>query len=225
MTIGDFVMYLSFTAMITMPIFQLAIDRHADERGVRRPRPHPRNPPDGDRGSRKTRPARRSPDVRGEVTFDDVSFEYNAGVPVLKHVTFHAPAGSTTALVGSSGSGKSTLISLVMTFNRPSTGRVLVDGHDLTLVQAARLPRAPRRGAAGQLPVRRDDRREHRLRAGRTRRATRSRRSAGSRTATSSSRRSRNSTTRSSASAACACRAASGSAWRSRARFWPTRRS
>jgi len=71
------------------------------------------------------------PDVRGEVAFDDVSFEYNAGVPVLKHVSFHAPAGSTTALVGSSGSGKSTLISLVMTFNRPTTGRVIVDGRDL----------------------------------------------------------------------------------------------
>src|SRR5207247_7689537 len=75
------------------------------------------------------------PDVRGEVIFDDVSFEYNAGAPVLKHVSFHSPAGSTTALVGSSGSGKSTLISLVMTFNRPLSGRVLVDGHDLTAIR------------------------------------------------------------------------------------------
>jgi subfamily B ATP-binding cassette protein MsbA len=50
-------------------------------------------------------------------------------------VSFHAPAGSTTALVGSSGSGKSTLISLVMAFNRPLSGRVVVDGHDLTAVR------------------------------------------------------------------------------------------
>jgi subfamily B ATP-binding cassette protein MsbA len=50
-------------------------------------------------------------------------------------VSFHAPAGSTTALVGSSGSGKSTLISLVMTFNRPTSGRVLVDGHDLMTIK------------------------------------------------------------------------------------------
>jgi ABC-type multidrug transport system fused ATPase/permease subunit len=70
-------------------------------------------------------------DLRGEVTFDDVRFEYEAGTPVLKGVSFHAPAGSTTALVGSSGSGKSTLISLVMAFNRPTAGRVLVDGLDL----------------------------------------------------------------------------------------------
>jgi subfamily B ATP-binding cassette protein MsbA len=46
-------------------------------------------------------------------------------------VSFQAPAGTTTALVGSSGSGKSTLISIVMAFNRPTKGRVLVDGKDL----------------------------------------------------------------------------------------------
>jgi ABC-type multidrug transport system fused ATPase/permease subunit len=51
---------------------------------------------------------------------------------VLKNVSFNAPAGSTTALVGSSGSGKSTLISLVMNFNRPLAGRIKIDGHDLT---------------------------------------------------------------------------------------------
>src|SRR5213075_2539500 len=74
-------------------------------------------------------------DIRGEVEFQDVTFEYNPGVPVLKHVSFSSPAGSTTALLGSSGSGKSTLISLVMAFNRPFAGRVLVDGRDLTTVR------------------------------------------------------------------------------------------
>ena len=69
------------------------------------------------------------------MVFDAVDFEYTAGVPVLKHVSFRAPAGSTTALVGSSGSGKSTLINLVMTFNRPLSGKVLVDGHDLTTIK------------------------------------------------------------------------------------------
>jgi subfamily B ATP-binding cassette protein MsbA len=75
------------------------------------------------------------PAVDGSVSFDDVVFEYQPGVAVLKHVSFDAPAGSTTALVGSSGSGKSTLISLVMAFNRPLSGRVLVDGRDLTTVR------------------------------------------------------------------------------------------
>src|SRR5207244_2847499 len=74
-------------------------------------------------------------DIRGSVAFEHVTFEYNPGVAVLKDVSFHAPAGSTTALVGSSGSGKSTLISLAMAFNRPLSGRVMVDGADLTTVK------------------------------------------------------------------------------------------
>ena len=164
------------------------------------------------------------PDVRGEVAFGDVTFEYNAGTPVLKHVSFHAPAGSTTALVGSSGSGKSTLISLVMAFNRPLAGRVLVDGHDLTTVRL--------RDYREHLGVVLQDNflfdgtiAENIAYASRTPRATRSSRSAASRTATSSSRASRRATTRSSASAASGSRAASGSASRSRARFSPTRAS
>ncbi|HJY26883.1 MAG TPA: ATP-binding cassette domain-containing protein, partial [Pyrinomonadaceae bacterium] len=68
---------------------------------------------------------------QGEVQFDNVSFEYNSGVPVLKNVSFTAPAGSTTALVGSSGSGKSTLISLAMNFNQPLSGKIKIDGKDL----------------------------------------------------------------------------------------------
>src|SRR5690606_16573331 len=80
---------------------------------------------------------RRSPmdEIRGDVAFEDVSFEYTPGVPVLRGVSFEAPAGTTTALVGSSGSGKSTLISLIMAFNRPTSGRVLVDGSDLVTLR------------------------------------------------------------------------------------------
>src|SRR2546422_772056 len=75
--------------------------------------------------------------VRGDVAFDHVTFAYKPGVPVLKDVSFRAPPGSTTALVGSSGSGKSTLIGLVLAFNRPEQGRVLVDGRDLASVPLA----------------------------------------------------------------------------------------
>ena len=69
--------------------------------------------------------------LAGEVRLDGVWFEYEPDVPVLKGVSLTAPPGTTTALVGSSGSGKSTLISLVMAFNRPTAGRVVVDGRDL----------------------------------------------------------------------------------------------
>jgi subfamily B ATP-binding cassette protein MsbA len=69
------------------------------------------------------------------VEFAGVGFAYVEGTPVLKQVSFLAPAGSTTALVGSSGSGKSTLIGLVMAFHRPGEGRVLVDGRDLATIR------------------------------------------------------------------------------------------
>jgi subfamily B ATP-binding cassette protein MsbA len=134
MTIGDLVMYLSFTALMTMPVIQLAsIGTQMSEAfaGLDRIREIRRMATE-DQEDESRAPL---PDVRGEVEFDDVTFEYNPDVPVLKHVSFRAPAGSTTALVGSSGSGKSTLISLVMTFNRPLSGRVLVDGHDLTAIK------------------------------------------------------------------------------------------
>jgi ABC-type multidrug transport system fused ATPase/permease subunit len=134
MTVGDLVMYLSFTALMTMPIFQLAaIGTQVTEAfaGLDRIR-EIRQMTTEDQEDAHRSPL---PDVRGEVEFQHVTFEYTTGVPVLKDVSFHAAAGSTTALVGSSGSGKSTLISLVMTFNRPLTGRVLVDRHDLTTVR------------------------------------------------------------------------------------------
>jgi subfamily B ATP-binding cassette protein MsbA len=71
------------------------------------------------------------PDLAGDVKFENVSFEYKPGTPVLKGISFHAPAGTTTALVGPSGSGKSTLIGLVMAFYRPLRGNVKVDGKNL----------------------------------------------------------------------------------------------
>ena len=107
------------------------LDRHADHRGVRRSRSDPRNSRHADRDGRGCEPRTGASTLTGDVAFEDVWFEYNEGQPVLRGVSFQAPAGTTTALVGSSGSGKSTLISLVMAFNRPTKGRVLVDGQDL----------------------------------------------------------------------------------------------
>jgi subfamily B ATP-binding cassette protein MsbA len=75
------------------------------------------------------------PAVSGDVRFEDVSFAYETGKPVLHEVSFHAPAGSMTALVGPSGAGKSTVIGLVAAFHSPGAGRVLVDGVDLSSVR------------------------------------------------------------------------------------------
>jgi subfamily B ATP-binding cassette protein MsbA len=134
MTIGDFVMYLMFTGLMAMPVVQLAsIGTQLTEAlaGLDRIREIRRMTTEDDEDAKRDP----LPSVRGEVSFENVAFEYTPGTPVLTHVSFNAPAGSTTALVGSSGSGKSTLISLVMTFNRPQSGRVLVDGRDLATVR------------------------------------------------------------------------------------------
>jgi subfamily B ATP-binding cassette protein MsbA len=134
MTVGDLVMFLLFTGLTAMPVIQLAsIGTQLTEAfaGLDRIRELRRMVTEDDEDKGREPIAA----MRGEVEFDDVSFEYTAGAPVLKHVSFVARAGSTTALVGSSGSGKSTLISLVMAFNRPTAGRVLVDGRDLATVR------------------------------------------------------------------------------------------
>ena len=73
-------------------------------------------------------------DFEGNVSFEDVSFSYEEDKEVLHHINFTAPAGSVTALVGSSGSGKSTIASLAATFLTPDSGKVTLDGYDLSKV-------------------------------------------------------------------------------------------
>ncbi|HEY2595373.1 MAG TPA: ATP-binding cassette domain-containing protein, partial [Chloroflexota bacterium] len=70
--------------------------------------------------------------IRGEVQFDNVTFRYfNGGEPVLSDVSFQVASGQTVALLGATGSGKSTIINLLPRFYDVSSGRVLVDGHDV----------------------------------------------------------------------------------------------
>jgi ATP-binding cassette subfamily B protein len=70
--------------------------------------------------------------MRGEVTFDDVSFTYPTGTrPALSHVSFTAEPGETIALLGPTGAGKSTIINLLPRFYDVSDGRILIDGHDI----------------------------------------------------------------------------------------------
>ncbi|HEV7745340.1 MAG TPA: ABC transporter ATP-binding protein [Pyrinomonadaceae bacterium] len=134
MTLGDFFMYIFFTALVAAPLVEIAsIGTQISEAfaGLDRIREIKRMATEDEEDATR----RACPAIVGEVAFADVSFEYNVDSPVLKHVSFRAPAGSTTALVGSSGSGKSTLISLVMAFNRPLSGTVTVDGRDLESIR------------------------------------------------------------------------------------------
>jgi subfamily B ATP-binding cassette protein MsbA len=134
MTLGDLIMYIFFVGLLAAPLIQMSsIGTQLTEAlaGLDRIREIKQMATEDEED--ETRDPLGT--LRGEVAFQDVSFEYDAGVPVLKHVSFDATAGSTTALVGSSGSGKSTLISLVMAFSHPQSGTVLVDGRDLAGVR------------------------------------------------------------------------------------------
>jgi ABC-type multidrug transport system fused ATPase/permease subunit len=134
MTLGDLVMYMIFIGLVAAPLVSIAsIGTQITEAfaGLDRIREIL------DMATESDEDATREPlgRLEGEVEFQDVWFEYNPNQPVLRGVSFRAEPGTTTALVGSSGSGKSTLISLVMAFNRPSRGHILVDGRNLSGVR------------------------------------------------------------------------------------------
>jgi ABC-type multidrug transport system fused ATPase/permease subunit len=134
MTLGDFFMYIFFTALVAAPLVEIAaIGTQITEAfaGLDRIREIKRMATEDEHEDEREPLS----NIRGDIEFEDVSFEYSDDVRVLKHVSFNAPAGSTTALVGSSGSGKSTLISLVMAFNRPLEGRITLDGRDLSAIR------------------------------------------------------------------------------------------
>ena len=71
------------------------------------------------------------PEIKGEIKFEDVSFQYVENVDVLKEVNLHIKPGENVALVGSTGAGKSTLVTLIHRFADVTHGRITVDGHDI----------------------------------------------------------------------------------------------
>jgi len=136
MTLGDFFMYGVFIGLVALPLINIAsIGTQITEAfaGLDRIREIRRLATEDDEDTARAPVT----DLAGDVAFEDVGFAYVPGAEVLKQVAFQAPAGSTTALVGSSGAGKSTLISLVLAFNRPKSGRILVDGRDLATLRLA----------------------------------------------------------------------------------------
>jgi ABC-type multidrug transport system fused ATPase/permease subunit len=73
----------------------------------------------------------RSPEIAGDVRFQNVSFAYDEQVPVLRNVNFHARPGQTVALVGPTGAGKTTLVNLLTRFYEYDTGGIYIDGAPL----------------------------------------------------------------------------------------------
>jgi len=130
MTMGDLVSFIVYLGLVIGPVAQIvAIGTQLSEAfaGLERMREILGETTEDVDDPKKAH----TPNIRGDVEFRDVWFEYNEGVPVLKGISFTAHAGKSTALVGPSGSGKSTLIALIAAFNRPTKGTIFIDGRDL----------------------------------------------------------------------------------------------
>jgi subfamily B ATP-binding cassette protein MsbA len=133
MSLGDFGSYVAFALMFAAPLVDLPeiatrlgetladLDR---VRAIEEILPE-------DEGDKDRQPLG---DFHGRIGFEEVTFAYVEGKPVLRNVSFEAHPGTTTALVGPSGAGKSTVFALVLAFRRPASGSVRVDERDLTSI-------------------------------------------------------------------------------------------
>lgn len=136
MTLGELTAFVAFSAMFVAPLFQVVnISTQLMEAvsGLERTREVLSEQAEDEDPSRV---AEIGP-IEGTVVFEDVRFAYEEDKEVLHGVSFESRPGTVTALVGSSGSGKSTIIGLVAGFHGPQTGRVLVDGQDLSKMKLA----------------------------------------------------------------------------------------
>jgi len=134
LTLGGFFTYTMFLGYLAAPLFQVVgIGTQITEAiaGLERTR----EVLDETREDEDPNRTVTLPEIRGEVAFQDVTFAYEQTKTVLHDITFRVRPGTVTALVGSSGSGKSTIIGLIAAFHAPNSGKVLVDGVDLSTVR------------------------------------------------------------------------------------------
>lgn len=130
MTLGELAMIGYLSGLLAAPLVQAAaMSGEVGRAGaglarIRALRAVP-NEEVADRGTRRVH------HVVGAVEMDQVCYAYHHGAYVLRDVSFFAAPGSTVAVVGASGAGKSTLCALLLAFDRPTDGRILIDGHDL----------------------------------------------------------------------------------------------
>lgn len=130
LTAGDFLQFTMFMVFMIAPIVQMSnIGSQLTEAfaGLDRTEELLNIQPEDDGTVRKVNIG----EIRGDIEYKSVSFEYEDGKPVLNDISFVAPSGTVTALVGTSGSGKTTIAGLVASYLNPTKGIISIDGIDL----------------------------------------------------------------------------------------------
>lgn len=136
-TVGDMVAYMLFINMFVTPIkkliqfvemFQNAITGYVRFEELMNVQPE-----------KEDEHAQELTDVKGEITFDNVTFQYDKGKEVLSNISLTFPQGKMVAIVGPSGGGKTTLCHLIPRFYEISSGSISVDGHDIRTVTRSSL--------------------------------------------------------------------------------------
>ncbi len=134
MTVGDFFAFTLYLGFLVAPIVQMSnigsqiTDAFA---GIDRMEEILNTPQEGEEDQRTIKLG----ELKGNVSFNDVSFAYEKDNEVLHNISFEASAGTVTALVGSSGSGKTTIAGLAASFLQPTSGKVSIDDNDLSTVK------------------------------------------------------------------------------------------
>ena len=141
LTIGELIAFNMIAGRVSAPVLRLAQmwqDFHQARLSIERLGDILNTPAEPDYA-----PGRAAlPEIKGSVVFDRVSFRYRVDGPrVLHDISFSLPAGKVVGIVGTSGSGKSTLAKLIQRLYVPESGRVLIDGIDLAMVDPAWLRR------------------------------------------------------------------------------------
>ncbi|GHN01844.1 multidrug ABC transporter ATP-binding protein [Cytophagales bacterium WSM2-2] len=130
---GDFLQFTMFMVFMIAPIVQMSnIGSQLTEAfaGLDRTEELMNTPVEDDNSQRTIK----IKDIKGDISFSNVSFAYEEGKTVLNEVSFDAPAGSVIALVGTSGSGKTTIAGLAASFLNPVSGTITIDGVDMSKV-------------------------------------------------------------------------------------------
>ena len=133
LTFGEFISFTLYLGFMIAPIVQMSnIGSQLTEAfaGLDRTQEIMNMAPENDGLARTIH----LPSIKGDIKFEDVTFSYEHGKEVVKGISFDAPSGSVTALVGTSGSGKTTIASLAASFITPDSGTITIDGIDLSKI-------------------------------------------------------------------------------------------